>query len=236
MKLLDGLFDPQIRHAHGDPRVDWPAVWPIEEAALHRAAESRRREFRAGRTCAREAMLALAAAPAAIAVRADRSPAWPDGLVGSISHCHDLCIAAVGRIDQGWLAIGIDVEAREAMPPELVPEICGPEEQNWFKGLPIGDRGDYATLIFSAKECAYKCQHTLSGRLLDFTALTICIDPPSSQFTARFNHSAAPFLAGHELVGRYRMDAHHIVTAIALSRQQMTANTAGQQEASSVPG
>jgi len=236
MSILDGLLDPQIRLAHGDPRANWPAGPPIEEASLERAVESRRREFRAGRTVARHAMLSLAAPSAAIAVRADRSPAWPHGLVGSISHCDDLCIAAVGRIDQGWLAIGIDVEARAALLPELVAEVCGPEEQDWLTGLPIADRGVFARLIFSAKECAYKCQHTLSSRLLDFNALTTRIDQASGRFVARFNQSATPFVAGDELVGRYRMDADHIVTAIALRHNHMAANAAGQGEALGVHG
>ncbi len=230
MRLLDGLFDARISLAHADPRADWPAVMPVEEASLQRAVEARRREFRAGRTLARQAMLTLGSPPAPVAVQADRSPAWPDGLVGNISHCDDLCIAAVGRIDHGWLAIGVDVEARAELPPELVAEVCGREEQNWLAGLPARDRGVFARLIFSAKECAYKCQHTLSRRLLDFDALTIRVDLATGQFVARFRQGVTPFAAGDELVGRYRMDTDHIVTAMALRREQMAANAAGQQE------
>ena len=230
MSILDGLLDPQVQFAFGDPRAQWPAILPTEEATLDRAVESRRREFRAGRTIARQAMRAIAMSPEAISVRADRSPAWPDGVVGSISHCEDLCVAAVGRADQGWLAIGIDIENRRALPPELVPDICTPEEQDWLTSLPASDRGDYARLIFSAKECAYKCQHTLSGQLLDFHALTIRLDLTRGSFVAGFNQTATPFLPGDELVGRYRMDAEHIVTAMTLRSEQMAANAATTQE------
>lgn len=230
MRLLDDLFDATIRLAHGDPRADWPMVLPVEEAAIQRAVERRRREFRAGRTFARRAMLALGVPGAAIKARTDRSPAWPDGVVGSISHCDDVCVAAVGRANDGWLAIGIDIEQRASLPPELATEVCGSEEQVWLASLPAAERGDFARLIFSAKECAYKCQHVLSGRLLAFDALTIRIDPVAGLFTARFNESAAPFRAGDELVGRYSMDADHMMTAISLRRGQMALGAAGQLE------
>lgn len=229
MMQLDGLLDPRIQLAQGDPRANWPAVLPVEEASIERAVDRRRREFRAGRSVARQAMLALGSRPEAIAMRADRSPAWPEGLVGSISHCEDLCVAVVARSDQGWLAVGVDVETRAALPMELLEVVCGAEEREWLAGLPMADRGDFARLIFSAKECVYKCQHSLSGRLFDFDALTIRVDRSSGEFTARFNLTATPFLAGDELNGRYLMDDSHIVTAVALRRDWMTAD--GRQEA-----
>ena len=52
-------------------------------------------------------------------IRNDRVPIWPDDLVGSITHT-DLCAAAaVARRDQGFVAIGIDLEPADALPPEL---------------------------------------------------------------------------------------------------------------------
>ncbi len=230
MSVLDGLLDPRIRIAHGDPRANWPVALPAEEAAIAGAVASRRREFRAGRAVARQAMRGLAVTPAAIPVRDDRSPVWPEGIVGSISHCDDLCVAAVGSVEDGWLAIGIDVEPRAPLPPELVAEVCGAEEQKWLAEQQFYGSGELARLIFCAKECVYKAQYALSHRLFGFDVLTIRIDPENARFTARFARNAAPFLAGDELEGRYAMDAAHIVAAIALRREHLTASAPRRQE------
>ena len=59
----------------------------------------------------------------------DRVPIWPDDLVGSITHTDLWAAAAVARRDQGFVAIGIDLEPADALPPELSASVCTPEEQ-----------------------------------------------------------------------------------------------------------
>ncbi|MHA6691269.1 4'-phosphopantetheinyl transferase family protein [Devosia sp. A449] len=223
MSIFDDLFPPEIRVEYGDPRVHWPAVLPAEEAALHRAVACRQREFRAGRTLARQAMHALSLVLAEIPAAADRAPVWPATMAGSISHCADLCVVAIGRAADGFVAIGVDLEPAEDLDADLTAAICGPEEHHFLAGLPPHERGLFARLIFSAKECAYKCQYPLSQRLLDFSVLTISIDRAAGRFTARFNSSVEPFNAGDELAGRYAINATHILTGMALTHAQLPA-------------
>src|ERR1700761_3617241 len=70
-------------------------LFPDEEALLGRAVEKRRREFAAGRGCARRALAALGLPPAPLLPGEGGAPRWPDGVVGSITHCAGYAAAAV---------------------------------------------------------------------------------------------------------------------------------------------
>ena len=81
---------------------------PEERSAVADAIESRRREFAAGRALARRQLARLGVDPGPIPARADRTPIWPEGVVGSISHCADLCAVVVARAD-AFRSLGLDV-------------------------------------------------------------------------------------------------------------------------------
>lgn len=223
MRGLEELFDPAIRIATGDPRSDWAGPRPGEEPALRGASPARRREFLSGRALARQAMQALGLPAAAIPAGPDRAPLWPEGMTGSISHCADLCVVAVARLADGFVSLGLDIEPDEALDPDLVPEICGPAERTWLASLPPERQGILARAIFSAKESAYKCQYPLSGRLLDFQAMHIEIDPAASRFAARFAVDAGPFPAGFSLRGRLAIADGYIATAAVLGHGDIAA-------------
>ena len=219
MSLLDGLLGPGIVTAMGDPRADWPAPMPEEEDALPRASAARRREFLAGRALARRAMRGLGLPASPIPVASDRSPVWPQGVTGSISHCADLCAAAIARTTDGILSIGIDIETAGPLERSLWAEICTPTERAWLAGLPDPEAGSLAKLVFSAKEAAYKCQYPLSRQLFDFQVFEIEPDLPAGSFGARFTTDIAPFRNGDVLWGRFRMTASHVATATSLRRE-----------------
>src|SRR5260370_12550496 len=63
--------------------------------ALRYATQKRQREFLAGRWCAEEALQCLGAGSTHVAMAEDRTPIWPDGVVGSITHTDDFAAAAV---------------------------------------------------------------------------------------------------------------------------------------------
>src|SRR5207302_6761936 len=92
-----------------------------EEAAQLGPAtvERRRREFAVGRACARRALRAFGIVGVAISTGVQREPVWPQGVVGSITHCTGYCAAAVALGDH-VTAIGIDAEVNAALPAELV--------------------------------------------------------------------------------------------------------------------
>jgi 4'-phosphopantetheinyl transferase EntD len=69
-----------------------------EEAAISRAVEKRRRDFRTVRHCSRRALRELGVPPTAVAPGERRKPVWPPGVVGSLTHCTGYRAAAVAHI------------------------------------------------------------------------------------------------------------------------------------------
>ncbi len=205
LRLARTLFAPDIAIAASDPRVLHDML-PDEAASLLASVPKRQREFSAGRSAARQAMTDLGHPALPVLQGADRAPVWPGGLTGSISHSKTACLGVVGSVR----ALGVDIEEAEPLEANLIPIICTPREQDWLAGQdPVMLR-----LIFSAKECAYKAQYTISRTLFGFDTLELTID--GFGFTACFLRDIAPFQTGDTLTGRFAMDRDHIITAMTL--------------------
>lgn len=160
------VCDPRQIQAHGG------GLWPQEKPAIAHAVAKRRREFGAGRIMARQAMAAIGLSKASIPMGPDRAPIWPEGVVGSISHCESLCIAVVAR-SQDIREIGIDVEEYTPLEQNLWAEICIEEEVAWLNTQPHEMRGYIAKRIFSAKEAVYKAVFPRIRQVLEFDAITV---------------------------------------------------------------
>jgi len=221
--IVGRLFGQSIGTAEMDPGTAGDALFPGEQAAIQNAVEKRRREFIAGRTCVRRAMAALGELPAPVLQGSDRAPVWPPGLVGCITHTDTWCAAAVARSADGFRSLGLDIEPAVPIMPALLRIICLPEERAYLDAQPAAERGLLGKLIFSAKECAYKCQYHLSRTFLDFHAMRIYPDLPGGGFVAVFQRDAGPFALGEELRGRLLVDQGYIMTAMTL-----TIRTAGE--------
>ena len=215
--LASRLLALPVQTAEMDPRAADEPLYPGEEAAVAGAIQKRRREYIAGRVCARRAMVALGERPAPVFQCADRAPIWPEGLVGSITHTDTWCAAAVARTADGVRALGLDIEPAEPIEPDLLRVICLPEERDYLAGRPAEQRGLLGRAIFSAKECAYKCQYAVSRTPLDFHAIRIYLDPPRGDFLAVFQRDAGPFSSGHGLRGHLLMENGYVMTAMALT-------------------
>ncbi|GAA2880155.1 4'-phosphopantetheinyl transferase EntD [Aminobacter niigataensis] len=216
MGLLAELFDGHVATAQGDPRSLAAVMYPIEQSYVSRATESRRREFAAGRSLARQAMASLGVPQAAIPAASDRAPVWPAGIVGSISHCSGLCVAAVARESQDCSSIGIDVEPATPLDEDLLDTICDDDELRWLARQAEPGRGLLAKAIFSAKESVYKAQYPLSRQIIGFHAVSVALDMASGSFLARFRVDAEPFLSGYQASGRIAITSEFIATSVAL--------------------
>ncbi len=206
--------------------ADPPPLLPEEEAWIGRAMPKRRREFAAGRWCARQALARLGLADVPLPPGPDRLPRWPVGIVGSIAHSDTLCIAAVAW--RRWVqALGVDAEPWQPLEGELWPLICTSAELAWLMWQPASLRGYLARALFSAKEAAYKCQYPLTGTLLDFPDLEVALDLPGGRFTVTFRRSlGAGFPTGTGLHGALLLHAGHIVTGLALRPRTVPARRA----------
>lgn len=158
------------------------SLLPEEQQTLLRAVPKRIHEFAAGRACARAGLAQLGYAAVALLPGADRAPQWPAGATGSITHTDGFC-AAVVAASARIRALGLDVEPGTSVRPHLWRRICVPEELALLQSLDGQTALATATLIFSAKEAFYKCQHTLTGQWLGFADLSISIE--TDRFTVR---------------------------------------------------
>lgn len=200
-----GLLPEGAAVAAADPGRLYQLV-PGEE--LSGAVPSRRREFSAGRHAARTALNLLGLPSGPIPLGHDRAPVWPAGVSGSITHTRLACLAAVIR----GPALGLDLEEDLPLDTALWDSILGREEQAWVSATP--DPGLAATLIFSAKEAAYKAQYSVSRQLFGFDTLDIAVTDDS--FTATFRHPVTHFAIGHVLQGRHSRAEGHILTVVTL--------------------
>lgn len=161
----------------GDPTT----LWPEEKRAIAHAVPRRQGEFAAGRSAARAAMKILNWPAAAIPVHTDRSPGWPEGLVGSIAHTADTCVAVLGR-RTAWASIGIDIEPERGIEQALWDIICTPDELRELATHGSLNMASLVTRVFVAKEAFYKWQFPQSGTFLDFQDVSVKWAPNGSDF------------------------------------------------------
>jgi 4'-phosphopantetheinyl transferase EntD len=214
---LHGLFDAGVFTAEVRLHDELDALFPEEHAALTQARPERIREFQAGRHAARRALSELGVSPTPIPRRADRSPLWPPGIAGSITHVRREGVAwaaaAVARTEL-WPAIGVDAEVDAPLEVALWRRVLTPAERARIEAEPAEVRGGLAKLVFSAKESVYKCQYALTRTFLEFADVEV--DLREGAFVARFGPPAVARTVGETVEGRWIRRGGLIVTAAAL--------------------
>ena len=132
----------------------------------------REQEFAAGRSCA-ATLLSRWNVVEEVGVADDRSPIWPQGFAGSISHSNHYVWSAVTKTNQ-MLSLGIDTEivvspdTREMLNERIVTE----QERSILE--PLGLSSEVAfTLAFSAKEAFYKCWYPVTQAFFEFKQAAI---------------------------------------------------------------
>jgi len=168
-----------------------------DHRAVARATPGRRAEFATGRDCARAA---LGARDLCVSQAPDRSPVWPIGFVGSLTHAAGLCAAAVGRATD-CAALGIDIEASGAVTVELATWILRHDERAAYPSL-WNEGADGLTLFFSAKEAVYKACYPLVRRILNFHDVRLEL---LHERAFRAQIVAPEWLSGRRLQGRYSL-------------------------------
>lgn len=191
--------------------VEAPPLHPDEVAALGHASDTRRREFALARGCARRAVVRLGFAPGPILPGPRREPLWPDGVVGSITHCRGYAAAAVARArDLGGL--GIDAEPHERVPDGVLRAFAHPAELAALRAL--GDTLAWGRILFSAKESAYKALSAHGGAALRPEGIVVSIDAASSRFRAAI--AACPRRAC-DVEGAYAVVGGFVLAAAAVT-------------------
>lgn len=159
------------------------APLPEEEPLIARSVAKRRNEFVTVRHCARLALGELGV-PAVPILKGDKGePRWPDGVVGSLTHCEGYRGAVVGRRGE-VRSVGIDAEPHGVLPNGVLDAISLPGERSEISALPAGLHWD--RILFCAKEATYKAWYPLTHRWLGFEDAHITFEVDSSGHTGRF--------------------------------------------------
>lgn len=152
-------------------------LFPQEAAVIARAVESRRREFATVRACARRALAGLGVPPGPILPDRRGAPAWPPGVVGSMTHCLGYRACAVASTAD-LVSLGIDAEPAGPLPEGVLDMVSLPTERRRLAELTAWERESGAEpgqvthwdrLLFSAKESMFKTWYPLMRSELDFS-------------------------------------------------------------------
>src|ERR1700716_1152317 len=179
--------------------------------ALRHATQKRQREFLAGRWCAEEALQCLGAGSTHVAMAKDRTPIWPVGVVGSITHTGDFAAAAVA-----WAAdiAGLGIDSEQIINPAAardIADICMVDEAMLFEPAHGRSFCEFCTFVFSAKEAVFKCLFPLTRKFLEFSDVRI------TSFDWDQKHFAWATVSEHIGTGRMSLADGFVHTSVELS-------------------
>ncbi|QUR67008.1 4'-phosphopantetheinyl transferase PptT [Mycobacterium spongiae] len=224
--LLPGTVSDDLAHAelYSDP--PGLTALPEEESLIARSVAKRRNEFITVRHCARAALGQLGVAPVPILKGDKGEPCWPDGVVGSLTHCTGYRGAVVGR-GSVVRSVGIDAEPHDALPDGVLDAISLPAERSEMpRQIPAPLHWD--RILFCAKEATYKAWFPLTKRWLGFEDAHITFEadnpgtsesgPSRGRFVSRIliDPSTPQGPPLRRLTGRWSVERGLVLTAIVL--------------------
>jgi 4'-phosphopantetheinyl transferase EntD len=218
-RLLTGVLPAAVASAelYDDPPDLAPL--PEEEPLIARSVAKRRNEFITVRYCARRALGELGLPPVPILKGDKGQPCWPEGVVGSLTHCEGFRGAVVGRVAD-VRSVGIDAEPHDVLPKGVLDAISLAAERKEIAALPGGLHWD--RILFCAKEATYKTWFPLTHRWLGFedAHITFTVDGSgrAGSFESRIlidpaAESGPPLTT---LTGRWSVASGLTLTAIVL--------------------
>jgi 4'-phosphopantetheinyl transferase EntD len=219
VRLLAGVLPAVVASAelYDDPPDLAPL--PEEEPLIARSVAKRRNEFVTVRYCARQALGELGLPPVPILKGDKGEPCWPEGVVGSLTHCAGFRGAVVGRVTD-VRSVGIDAEPHDVLPKGVLDAISLPEERRQLTSLGVDLHWD--RILFCAKEATYKAWFPLTHRWLGFEDAHITFELDGSGSSGTFEsrilvdpaaESGPPLTA---LSGRWSVADDLTLTAIVL--------------------
>lgn len=188
--------------------------------SLNKAAPKRRAEFLAGRFCAQQALLRLTHQINSPGINADRSPLWPLGCVGSITHS-DSWVAAIVGSQAHYLGLGLDIERSLSVldAEKLAPALLTPAELARLQGLTPQQFAFMVTVSFSLKESLFKALYPLVGKHFYFADAQLMewdtnIGVARLRLLSTLNQN---WPAGRELTAHFAPLADHIISLVAIA-------------------
>lgn len=149
--------------------ADFNAHKILMPLAVSNAVAKRQAEFLAGRLCARSALELAGNILTDVGLNEDRSPVWPDGMVGSITHTDRVAGAVVAR-GTDYFGLGFDFEwpIEQGQAREIADSILTKTDRFQEKALSGISFEHFLTLVFSLKEALYKALYPRTKKFMNF--------------------------------------------------------------------
>lgn len=182
--LVEGLLDPGVQVEASALEFGVADLLAEEKPLVASAVESRQREFATGRVLARRLLRRSGRQDGPLLRDQDRLPVWPQGIVGSVTHCEGLCIVAIAsaRVQRG---IGLDVEPDEGVRAGVDRVVCRGAEHDWVNAAEDADAcSRRVKLIFSIKEATYKAFYPELRTFWSFQDVGVEVDLDAERFVA----------------------------------------------------
>ena len=222
--VLPGAGESVDNLASAELYSDPPGLAPMpeEEPLIARSVAKRRNEFITVRYCARLALGELGFPPVPILKGDKGEPCWPDGVVGSLTHCAGYRGAVVGR---GVVvrSVGVDAEPHDVLPDGVLDAISLQAERREIEALAaLPAVVHWDRILFCAKEATYKAWFPLTKRWLGFEDAHITFDIDGSGSAGSFESVIlidGDTLSGpplKSLAGRWSVERELVLTAIVL--------------------
>jgi len=208
--LVSCAFDPS--HLAAD---DFQRAGIVPSTSLQRSVAKRQAEYLAGRVCARAALQRLDGRDYVPGTHEDRSPIWPAGIHGSITHGKGWA-AAVVAADGSARGLGLDQETLldDERAERLMGEILTPAE---LGRLDRSQLGLTVTLTFSLKESLFKALYPLTrqrfyfehAEVLQWSADGLARLRLLTDLSAEWHH-------GVELEGQFCVQDGHLLSLVSV--------------------
>jgi 4'-phosphopantetheinyl transferase EntD len=208
---MDALPLQDIELAGGIVSDDIKQVNEKEFSLISSAGVKRQREFLCGRHYAHQILDSMGYSGYVISRDEHGCPAWPDGIMGSISHTNNYCVVAIAA-DESRTSVGIDLEESGRMKQSLWGRLFTQSEISQLKSIdqPI-EQMRQAAIMFSAKEAFYKYDYPLNQRQYDFTDVEVTLSGVPHQLCLHISGTGRPA----ELTGYFVSGLTHVMTIVA---------------------
>ncbi|HVK24496.1 MAG TPA: 4'-phosphopantetheinyl transferase superfamily protein, partial [Actinokineospora sp.] len=216
-QMIERILPPAVTPAEAFTDPPEATLLPEEEPIIAKAVDKRRREFTTVRYCARQALAKLGIPPLPILPGEKGAPTWPDGIVGSMTHCKGYRAAVVAHAAD-VVTVGIDAEPHIQLPDGVLnATTCATERVHLAELAETHPDIHWDKLLFAAKESVYKAWFPLMRKWLGFEDARVTFDPAGT-FEAELV-VPGPVIAGEQIggfSGRWLVDDGLAVTAITI--------------------
>ncbi|HDS1679983.1 TPA: 4'-phosphopantetheinyl transferase superfamily protein [Pseudomonas putida] len=208
--LASCAFDPARLAAD-----DFQRAGIVPSASLQRSVAKRQAEYLAGRVCARAALQRLDGRDYVPGTHEDRSPIWPAGIHGSITHGKGWA-AAVVAADGEYRGLGLDQEALldDERAERLMGEILTPAE---LGRLDRNQLGLTVTLTFSLKESLFKTLYPVTRKRFYFEHAELLEWSCDGLARLRLLTDLSPeWRHGAEVEGQFCLQDGHLLSLVSI--------------------